>query len=484
MLTKKDTEKRQQIQFLCIDELVPREHLLRKIENALDFSFIREEVKDLYCSDNGRPSIDPVILFKLSMINYLYGLHSMRRTIRESEVNMAYRWFLGYDIMEKVPHFTTWGKNYSRRFEGTDIFERIFTKVLTEALECGLVESETVFVDGTHIRANANLKKNYKEQAQKAGKHYHKELMREINEIREADGKKPFDGDDNSGETVTETKSKTDPESGLFHKGEHKKCFAYNAQTACDRNNFVLAVNVVRGNTHDSVAFDGLYAGLKERLSGIKSMAMDSAYRTPWIMKQVMDDGIIPVVPYHAPMTKTGFYKKNEYRYVPYSDSYICPNGKELSYTTTNREGYREYKSNCNICAKCPNREKCTHSKNMVKVITRHIWADYVEDAERIRYTPYAKERYALRSETIERVFADAKEKHGLRYARYRGLEKTKSQVLMTFACMNLKKLAKHKWLNPQLPRLLFRFSNFLPVFCNLLKKQFIPKTKTVSASC
>ena len=93
--------------MVCIEDLVPQDHLLRKIENAIDFGFVYDEVKGLYSSDNGRPSIDPVCLVKLCVINYLYGYNSMRRTIRECEVNMAYRWFIGYGIEEKVPHFST-----------------------------------------------------------------------------------------------------------------------------------------------------------------------------------------------------------------------------------------------------------------------------------------------------------------------------------------------------------------------------------------
>jgi transposase len=135
MLTMKEKEMRKQMRIMCIDDLVPTDHLLRKVESVMDFSFIREEVKDLYSEDKGRPSVAPVTLVKLCLVNYMYGYNSMRKTIRECEVNVAYRWFIGYDLMEAVPHFTTFGKNYKRRFEGTDIFEKIFTRVLSTAKE-------------------------------------------------------------------------------------------------------------------------------------------------------------------------------------------------------------------------------------------------------------------------------------------------------------------------------------------------------------
>ena len=109
---------------VILDGLVPENHLVRKIENAIDFSFIYDKVKDLY-SPLGAPSIDPVVLIKIVLIQYLFGIPSMRQTIREIEVNVAYRWFLGYSLTEKIPHFSTFNKNYERRFKNTDLFEAI-----------------------------------------------------------------------------------------------------------------------------------------------------------------------------------------------------------------------------------------------------------------------------------------------------------------------------------------------------------------------
>lgn len=459
MLTKKEIEQRRQIRMVSIEDLVPEDHLLRKIENALDFSFIHEEVKDMYCLDNGRPSIDPVVLFKLCIINYMYGLNSMRRTIRECEVNMAYKWFLGYDMQEMVPHFTTFGKNYKRRFEGSQIFENIFERILSEAIAYKLVEPNVIFIDGTHIKANANTKKNYKKEIELSAKQYAKELRDEIEKDREEHEKRPLpDDDDEPPKTAVVTVSKTDPESGLFHKGEHKKCFAYNASTACDKNNFVLGVKVTAGNVHDSVVFDKLYGEVKDKFGIPYAVAIDAGYKTPWIAKQLLDDNVLPVMPYKCPSTKQGFFKKYEYVYDEYYDCFICPQNEVLKYSTTNREGYREYKSDPAKCKSCPQRTQCTLSKNCQKVVTRHVWDDYIEKAEDIRHTPYGRETYALRSETIERVFADAKEKHGMRYARVNGLAKVKAQVLMTFACMNLKKLAKWKWKNLNLSSLLLDY--------------------------
>lgn len=113
---------------------------------------------------------------------------------------------------------------------------------------------------------------------------------------------------------------------------------------------------------------------------------------------------------------------------------------------TQKRDGYREYKSKPYICQNCPTRHKCTHSKTCVKTVTRHVWQDYLERTEDIRLSPHGKETYALRKQTIERVFADAKEKHGMRYTNHRGLARVTSWVRLKFAAMNLKKLANWKW--------------------------------------
>ena len=95
MMTKDGATNREQIEFLSLDQLVPEDHLVRKLENAIDWSFIYDLVEDKYSEDNGRPSLDPVTLIKLPVLQYVFGIRSMRRAIKEADVNMAYRWFFG-----------------------------------------------------------------------------------------------------------------------------------------------------------------------------------------------------------------------------------------------------------------------------------------------------------------------------------------------------------------------------------------------------
>lgn len=473
MLSENRKEKIRQIEMVCIEDLVPPKHILRDIDRAIDFGFIYDEVRELYCADNGRPSIDPVVLFKIVLLQYTFGIRSMRQTIREIEVNMAYRWFLGYGMTEPVPHFTTFGKNYLRRFAGADIFEKIFGKILSEAVTAGFVDAGAVFIDATHIKANANNHKYTNEIVKKEARHYQDELEKEIERDRAEHGKKPPKPPGDGGEPPVKTvkQSTTDPECGLFHKGEHKKEFAYTTHVACDRHGFVLGAEVSAGNVHDSVMFDGLYRKVLAKFPEIKMAVLDSGYRTPWIMKQIFDSGRLPSVPYKRPMTKEGFFKKYEYVYDEHYDCYLCPNDQVLKYSTTNRDGYREYKSNPAICKSCPHRRQCTESKGCQKVIPRHVWEEYMERAEDVRHTPEGREVYKRRKETIERVFADAKVKHAMRFTQYRGLARLRMQVLLTFSCMNLKKLATWKRRNGAFSTVLFVFLPFMFNFVPDVKK-------------
>ena len=451
-MLEKGFDLRGTVEILNIEERVPKDHLLRKIDAAVEFSYIYELVGNRYSAEKGRPSIDPVVLFKIVFIQHLYGIPSLRQTVREIDMNMAYRWFLGYNFSEAIPHFATVSYAFCQRYD-SEIVEEIFRWILSEAEKAGYLSPEVVFVDATHVKASANLKKLCKKAIPEAARIYDEQLRTEINADRNAHGKKPLrdDGDDDDTgsdnlPTKTITVSTTDPEAGLFHKGEHQKCFAYGAHTVCDKNNFILDVEVRPGNIHDSTVFDTVYDRVTARFPEVEVVTMDAGYKTPWIAKKIFDGGKMPSLPYKRPMTADYGHKWYEYVYDEYYDCVICPEYKVLSYSTTNRNGYREYKSKPHICTNCPTRHKCTHSRSCQKVVTRHIWQDYIERAEDVRHSPRGKETYGLRSQTIERVFADAKEKHGMRYTHHRSLARVQNWVRFKFAAMNLKKLATWRW--------------------------------------
>ena len=459
-MTNRNNRKHDCFILSTLEEMVPQDHEVRKLEAAIDWNFIYPIVKDLY-SCKGRPSIDPVVLFKMIIINYTFGLNSMRKTCRETEVNLAYRWFLGITIDEKVPDYSTWAKNYIRRYRDSEVFEQIFGYILDQAIEAGFIHPETVFGDATHMKANANRRKSKKEEVELVKKIYEDELLEEINTVRKAHKQKSvdclsrteLDFDEGTGEQIKRVKTKeiktsiTDPESGNYHKGEHEECFAYCHTAFCDKNGFVLAYDTVAGNTHDSVSFHDPYEKLNEKFGDeIKNVVLDSGYRTPAIMKEIIENGQTPYIPYKRPMTKKGFFPKREYVYDEAQDIYICPNLKDLKYSTTNRQGYKEYKSDPKECINCPFLNQCTKSKNHQKTVTRHAWEEYMELAEEIRSTDLWKEIYPKRKETIERVFADDKENHCLRFTRIMGIKKNGQQAALIFACHNLQRMARWRW--------------------------------------
>jgi transposase len=448
---KKDA--RRDVVIVDIDALVPKNHLLRKIERVMDYKWLYERLDPYYCHDNGRPGTDPVVLIKMVLIQHLYGIPSLRQTYQRIQDTLSYRWFLGYGLLEDIPHFATVSYAFCKRFP-PELTEEIFAHILNKALNNRMVDPSMIFMDGTHIKASANKKKYQKEKVAKVAKVYATQLREEVNAEREKLGKKPIDEDNDDdgtqggGETVEQTVSATDPESGMFVKGEHERQFAYEAHTASDRKGFVLGVEVTAGNVHDSVAWDALYDQVTNRFPEVEFVTMDAGYKTPWIAKKTLDDGRIPILPYTRHNYKEGTYRPWEYKYDPKEDHFICPHGGILRHTTTDRDGKRIYRSNTKHCKGCPFKERCGANEKGQKVMTRHIWQEYMDLVEQLRRTERGKEIYAMRKETIERVFADAKEKHAMRYTHYRGLARVTNWVRLKYAAMNLKKLAEWSWNN------------------------------------
>lgn len=179
---------------------------------------------------------------------------------------------------------------------------------MVEATECGFVNADAVFIDATHVKANANKNKYVKKMAQHRVHKYKRDLLIEINADREAHGKKPFDDDNDQdpGETATEQKevkeSVTDPDCGMFHKGEKERCFAYTASVACDQNNFVLDVKVAPGNGHDSQVFSDVFQDVIEKFCEVEAVVVDAGYKTPGVCRETIPANKPPVMPYKRPM--------------------------------------------------------------------------------------------------------------------------------------------------------------------------------------
>lgn len=176
---------------VSIDQLVPQDHFLRTVDALIDFSFIEAVATPYYCLDNGRPAIPPITLFKMIFIGYFYGIRSERQLEKEIRDNIAYRWFLGYSLIDRVPDHSTISFNRKGRFEDTTVFEEIFDETVRQAKSYGWVNGRVLLSDSTHVKANANKNKFLRRAKTEKAVHYLAELEQAVEADREAHGKKP-----------------------------------------------------------------------------------------------------------------------------------------------------------------------------------------------------------------------------------------------------------------------------------------------------
>lgn len=452
------------MEFVSIEELVPKDHLLRKIDKVIDFGFIRERVKDLYCADNGRPAIDPVVLFKMLFIGYLYGTRSERQLVRDIQVNVAYRWFLGFGLTDKIPDASTISQNRRRRFSESTIYQEIFDEMVLQAIRRKMVDGTTLYTDSTHLKANANKHKFELQDVQKSTRDYLETLEEDVARDREAHGKKPLKEKETPPE-VKETKvSTTDPDSGyMVREGKPEGFFYLDHRTVDSRYSIITDTFVTPGNVHDSIPYLSRLDRQSERFGfTVEAVGLDAGYFTAGICKGLEDRDIYGAIAYRRPNQIKGYLRKSDYTYDAETDCYTCPEGCTLKYRTTDRLGYRHYASDPTQCRTCPLQSRCTRSASFTKVVTRHIWQDHKEKINSHRHTEQGKKIYKRRKETVERSFADSKQLHGHRYARLRGISKVFEQCLLCAAVQNMKKIAlvvdKREYL-----RLVRRFQGLYP---------------------
>ena len=440
----KDIEDKQQCaELVILDNLVPTNHLVRKIDNILDYETIYERFRPYYCENNGRPAIDPVVLFKIFLLGFMFGVRSERQLIREIEVNLAYKWFLGFSITDKVPHHSSLSKNRIHRFKDNSLFRDIFDETVFIAIQKKLVSGKELYTDSTHLKANANKKKFDKKEVEQLTQGYIKDLEKDVDIDREAHGKKKLKEKEDKVVTKETRVSRTDPDSGFLMRKGKEETFAYlDHRTVDGKFNVITDVFITKGNYHDSTCYiDRLDYQIDKFNFNVEAVGLDAGYFTAPLCHQLVGRDIFGVIGYKAPGGKKGFFRKHKFIYDDERDIYICPKGEKLKYKTTARNGYREYVSSSEICSNCEFLSKCTENKNKCKSIFRHIWENDRDKINSNRLTDEGKEIYKRRKETVERSFADAKQLHGYRYARYRGIVGVEFQALMTAICQNLKKI-------------------------------------------
>jgi transposase len=437
--------QQQELELVTIESLVPADHLLRRIDAAIDLEFIRERVRHLYCADNGRPALDPVVLFKLLLIGYLFGIRSERQLMREVQCNAAYRWFLRLKLTDKVPDASTLSQNRRRRFRTSDIYQQLFDEVVELACRKGLVTGKVLYTDSTHLKANANKNKFDVVRVDVKPVEYLAQLEAAVEEDRAEHGKGELKAKAAAPPATKEIKvSRTDADAGyMVREGKPKGFFYLDHRTVDGRHAIITDTHVTPANVHDSVPYLKRLDRQRERFGfKVEAVGLDAGYQTAAIAKGLEERDIYGVIGYRTPNRGEGLFPKRKFGYDEERDVYVCPNGQLLVYRTTNREGYRQYHSDAARCQACPLRAQCTRARNATKVITRHVWQRSKDRIDAHRLEPRGKRIYKRRKETVERSFADAKQLHGHRYARMRGLEKAQEQSLLAAVAQNIKKIA------------------------------------------
>jgi transposase len=444
-MLRKPSPQQTAFEMVSLEGLVPKDHLLRKIDAVIDFSFIHDRVAGLYSPDNGRPPLDPTLMFKALFIGYLFGIRSERRLVREIEVNVAYRWFLRLQLSEAVFDASTLSQNRRRRFDGTTVAQDIFDAIVEQAIAKGLVDGTVLYTDSTHLKANANKNRYDLAVIAKSRADYWDALDVAIDQDREAHDKPPLKPKPRQPDAKETKVSRTDPQSGyMVRDGKPKGFFYLDHRTVDGRLGIITDTYATPANVHDSIVYLGRLDRQRQRFGfDVAAVGLDAGYATSGIAKGLEERGIPGVIGYRRPTPpRPGMMASKQFHYEAAVDGYHCPQGQLLTYATTDRTGYRHYKSNPAICRHCPLLASCTSSRNATRLITRHVWADARERTDAHRLTSWGKRIYKRRKETVERSFADAKQLHGHRYARFRGHFAVNCQCLLAAAAQNIKKMA------------------------------------------
>jgi len=464
---------------LSLDRLVPEDHLLRLISNAVDFSFIRSLCRPFY-SHTGRPSVDPVVLFKMLLIGYLYGVTSERRLARELSLNLGYRWFIGYDFDQPTPDHSVLSKARARF--GPEVFESFFRRSIGLCRAAGLLEEGPVYVDSTLIQASAAVdlmvRKEDRAQPPLSVEEYVQRLYTENDPAPDEEPLPPPEPPSlrrrrgrpsQFPRPNRELQSRTDPEATLVNRPEFGRHLAYKAHVAVAgrRGQVITAAIATTGIEADEhLLAEVLWQHRRLSGLGVPEVVADAKYGTGPNYLYLDQAGI----PAFIPTTRfgnqhTGIWGREHFTWLPEEDAYLCPAGQKLrrysNMPGTVRVRYRAPKG---ACVACPFRAQCAPSG--IERSLHRSWAlDLVEVAQDRVAGPKGKRRLTERKIYVEGAFGLAKELHGLRRTRFRGRRRVQIQVWLTAAAMNIKKAVRSRGSSPRLagaPRLLSWLSALL----------------------
>jgi transposase len=463
-----------------LEELVPTDNFYRDVDKRLDLSFVREMVAPLYAR-GGRPSVDPVVFFKLQLVMFFEDLRSERQLMEVVADRISLRWYLGYDLGEPLPDHSSLTRIRDRY--GLSVFRRFFEGIVEMCAEAGLVWGEEFYFDATKVEANASLESI----TPRFAVEQHLQGLFEEGPQEDLDGA-PGDtaraaaavGDldplptseeaelisansarsdwiSKAGRQDREVKgdfyrrkadlflSKTDPDaSPMKRKGADHSHLGYQAHCVVDggRARIILGVLVAPFEvTENKPMLDMLWRAAFRWKARPRRVTGDSAYGTVENIAAIEKMGIRAYVALKGAGQGRPFFGKDEFAYDAAHDLYICPVGELLAPRMRNvARRLIGYRAKAGTCDACPLRPKCTPSK-LGRQISRHFDEEYVDRVKGYRGTfPYEK---ALRKRRVwvEPLFAEAKDWHGMRRFRLRGLEKVNAEALLIAAGQNVKRL-------------------------------------------
>jgi transposase len=415
-------------------------HQLVQIDQTMNWNHLYEKVKVYYPKQFGRPSVDPIVIIKILMIQSLEGFRSVRFTCKQVQQNATYRWFLGISPFIKVPEHSTISRFLFERLGGPTFWRELFNEHLNMLNEEGFLAHQTWVADETELKANCNKRKREVYFIEKIEVE-DKETLEKINQFRIKYGKKPLKAKEDKKIYKRTNRSPVDPDARLSVKHEKRGRFAYFEHRVVDSlHNFIIATEVTPANVPGHKVLPSQLDSLRNLFGRYSSeIALDAGYYKAHLAIEIFKREIFAYIAYrrtatdeHPQCRRRNFQQVKE-------NLYACPCGIPFYYRTTTRQGYHEYKPPKGSCDQCPFVKKPGDDR----ILRISIHQDVYDQLHAQRLSYRGKILKSVRPATVELSFAHSKELHGLRYARYRGALKVMTQVLMTAIIQNLKKLTK-----------------------------------------
>lgn len=426
-----------------IEDHVPQNHLLRKIDWLLDFDAIRHELADLY-SHTGRPSVDPELMLRMLLVGYLYGIRSERRLVEEAHLNLAYRWFCKLGLEGRVPDRSTFSKNRHGRFADGDVMRRLFESVVEKCVAFGFVGGTDAAVDGSTIEADAN--RDHKGAPQEIEKIWSRKehVQRPVAEFLAKLSEDDVPAQPGPKYKPPKYISETDPDAAWSLKDGPGR-FSYETNYMIDTDHGIIVdveATPARLSQEIVAAKNMLERSAKRHDFHPDRIAADGSYGTGPFLAWLLKREITPHIPVLDRKHQTkGKYDLSHFQYDPEHDSYTCLEGHEMPLRRIKEDArVKAYYGSKETCGACPIRKACTDAP--FRTVTRHMDEEARQIVRDLRHTS-AYEVSRQRRKKVEMLFAHLKRHLGLRRLRLRGLKGANEEFLLAATAQNLKRMAK-----------------------------------------